>query len=129
MPYPIQHHDRRNYYARKLEYRNLVPRLRHARQPSRAPLQRAAKGRKRLRCAVDDMLVACIVVDVDCYATQRRDFACQLVEARVVLLFALVGLRHGCAAEVWCSFRGCRSMFPGLEGAGDAVDGFEVIER
>lgn len=72
--------------------------------------------------AVDDMLVARVVVDVDCYAAQGRDFGREFVEARVVLpvvvevgldifrfqcslslgcgdgvLFALVGLRHRCA--------------------------------
>lgn len=44
--------------------------------------------------AVDDMLVACTVVYVYCYAAQRRDFGGEFIEARVVLLFAFVG-GHG----------------------------------
>jgi hypothetical protein len=56
----------------------------------------------RTYSAVNDMLIPCIIVDVYCHAAEGRDFGGEFVEARVVLLFALVGLRHCCAVP----FRG-----------------------
>lgn len=41
------------------------------------------------------MLVACAVIYVDCYAAQCRDFGCEFIEARVILLFAFVGGHFG----------------------------------
>ena len=46
--------------------------------------------------AVDDMLVARIIVDVYRHAPQRRYFGGEFVKTGIVLLFALVGLRHCC---------------------------------
>lgn len=42
-----------------------------------------------------ELLVPCIVVDVDGHAAQCRHFGRQVVQARVVLALALVGLGHG----------------------------------
>jgi hypothetical protein len=43
MPHPIQQHYRANYYPRQLQYRNLVPRLRHPRQTRGAAFERGAE--------------------------------------------------------------------------------------
>jgi hypothetical protein len=53
---------------------------------------------------INDMLVACVVVDVDCDAAQRRDFGGQLVEARVVLSGSGKSRGEGYAGgEAYCS--------------------------
>lgn len=144
MPYPIQQHYSRHDYPRKLEYRDLVPGLCHARQPRSAALQRAPEGGKRLRCAVDDMLVARAVVDVDGHAPQGRHFARELVQPRVVLSARV--LAAVCAVEgqdvlggrtvrarrlaTWLRLRvcvlflGCLDAFPGVDRAWNVVDAF-----
>ena len=43
---------------------------------------------------VNDILRASVVVDVDSHAAEGRDFGGELVEASIVLAFALVSLRH-----------------------------------
>jgi len=48
---------------------------------------------------IDDGLVPRIVVDVNCDAPQCAHFGRELVEARVILAFALVGFGHGGLAE------------------------------
>jgi hypothetical protein len=57
-------------------------------------------GSRGTYCAVDDMLIACVVIDVYCDASKCRDFRGQLIQSRVVLLLALVGLRHGYAMRL-----------------------------
>jgi hypothetical protein len=57
-------------------------------------------GEERTYGAVDNVLVARIVVDVYRYATERRDLRGQLIQSRVVLLLALVGLRHDCSLRL-----------------------------
>ena len=44
--------------------------------------------------AINNALLARIVVDVHRHAAERRDFGGQLVQARVVLALALVGFGH-----------------------------------
>jgi len=85
MPYPIQNQHHSHNHPRQLQYRNLIPGPGHARQPACAAFERRAKGGESIRCAVDDVLVARVVVDVDCDAAQRRDFGGEVVEAGVVL--------------------------------------------
>jgi hypothetical protein len=85
MPHPIQHQKHGNQNPRQLENRYLVPRLRHAAQPHCAALECCGEGGEGFGGAVDDVLVSCVVVDVDCYAPERGDFAGELVEAGVVL--------------------------------------------
>jgi hypothetical protein len=53
----------------------------------------------RAYSAVDDVLISRIIVDIYGYAAEGGDFGGEFVEARVVLLFALVGLRHCCAVQ------------------------------
>jgi hypothetical protein len=43
MPHPVNKHNPRNQHARQLQYRNFIPRLRHARQAARAAFERAAE--------------------------------------------------------------------------------------
>jgi len=58
--------------------------------------------------AINDMLVARIIVDVYRYAPQRRHFGGEFIEAGIVLLFALVGLRHCCGLFGAPGLRSCR---------------------
>lgn len=57
-------------------------------------------GSRGTYCAVDDMLIACVIINVYSDATECRDFRGQLIQSRVVLLLALVGLRHGYAMRL-----------------------------
>lgn len=50
---------------------------------------------KKTYGTVDDMLIPSIIVDVYRYAAQSGYLGGEFVEARIVLLLALVGLRHG----------------------------------
>jgi hypothetical protein len=69
----------------------------------------------RTYSAVDDIVIPCIVVDVYRYASQRRDFRGEFIEAGVVLLFALVGLRHCCAGGVCVVSRLVRLCFEAVK--------------
>lgn len=51
-------------------------------------------GGKGTYAGVDELMVAGVVIDVDCYAAEGGDFGGELVEAGVVLAFAFVGFGH-----------------------------------
>jgi len=61
---------------------------------------------------VNHVLGARVVVDVDRHPAQRRHFRRQLVEAGIVLPFALVGLGHGACRGV-----GAEALSSGVRGA------------
>lgn len=49
------------------------------------------EGRRQTYSTINNMLIARTIIDIYRYATQRRHFGCEFIEARVVLLFAFVG--------------------------------------
>ena len=85
VPNPVQHEHGSDDDAGELEHGDLVPRLRHAREPPRGALQRGPERREGVRGVLDECVVARIVVDVDGDAAEGRDLGRELVEARVVL--------------------------------------------
>lgn len=61
-------HPSPDKYSREFQNRDFIPTLRHAGQTRRATPQTAPHGAESLGSAVDDALVARVVVDVDGYA-------------------------------------------------------------
>lgn len=69
--------------------------------------------------AVDDMLIARIIIDVYRYPPQRRYFRGEFIKTGIVLLFALVGLRHCCGllgapGLSFVVFWGLRRLYAGV---------------
>jgi hypothetical protein len=83
--YPPKHHHRRNDDPRQLEHGDFVSLARHDSQPSRAAFDAGRHVGEGLGGVVDDVLVARIVVDVDGYGAQLRDFGLEGGEGVVVL--------------------------------------------
>ena len=84
-PHPIQHHQHRYYDPRQLQHSHLVPLTCHHAQPPRAPLDGGRHGGEGLGGAVDDALLARIVVDVDGDAAELAHFGAESGEGVVVL--------------------------------------------
>jgi hypothetical protein len=61
MIYPIQQHNRPDQDARELEYRDFIPRLRHARQPRCAAFERRAEGGEGFRLLAS--VLAVVIAD------------------------------------------------------------------
>lgn len=66
---PPKHHHRRNNNPREFQHRHFVTLARHDAQPAGAAFNARGHVGEGLGGVVDDVLVACIVVDVDGDAT------------------------------------------------------------
>lgn len=76
---------------------------------------------------INNMLVSCAVVDVDCDAAQGGDFGCEFVEAGVVLSFCIVSLRSFSRASIaWVTCRDVLFAFVG-HGCGECALGGDCV--
>jgi hypothetical protein len=82
---PPKQHDRRNNNPSQLQHSHFVSLARHDAQPAGAAFDARRHIGEGLGGVVDDMLVARIVVDVDCDAAQGGDFGGKGGEGVVVL--------------------------------------------
>ena len=97
---PVHHHDGRNNAPGELQDGDLVSLAGRARQPAGAAAQAGREVREDLGRALDDLLVAGVVVDVDGDGAEGGDLGGEVGELGVVLAFAFVGGGHGCVAVV-----------------------------
>jgi len=87
----VQDNEYADNDARQLEDGDLIPRSGHAGQAAGRALELGGHGGEGIGGAVNDLVGARVVVDVDRYAPEGRDLGRQLVKAGVVLTFALIG--------------------------------------
>jgi hypothetical protein len=97
---PPKHHHRSNNDPRQFQHGHFIPLARHHSQSPCASFQARRHVREGLGSVVDDVLVARIVVDVDCDAAQGGDFGLQGGEG-VVVLSGWKGQLRSCDVFFW----------------------------